>query len=619
MVGVALAVLGLAAGQAGTSPQATIAELDELVSLYRSYDLPFPPKASPLSRVVWGGRADRGPYCALYPLEPQKADRPFLALFGTLRDFSDRKIKPIPLTAASAKRVDLHYLDSGSDVFHEDVGLGFAAIEHSRGHDAFALEMLRQTKKDQFPPKQPWLVPSENDDIEIRVAYLAMQYWTNQIFDTDSDRAVVVAHMRQILQREPKVANEENRKALRHLELTVSRRYSGPDADEALIDRICDAQEQGSRLVEDAVEGGAVIHPYPEIVLKGLAFVPALLRHLGDERLTRCVHRSDDEYDEVPSRLCTVGDACFELLSQYANQKKGRSASPGRAKALEAWWMRASRLSEREYCLRSLSRPGTFAPSEALMFLAEKRHPEVVPIAFRAALQSGREINTEVYFDAMARLRVPKASVVRLAIMAARNQDCEGFVRLKHLEPALFDSELTKALRKLGRHPTDKGVAVSSLTHETSSGDVWRELAEATRRADPDEKVDLIVGSCYPSPDETATKRRWSAYVLPLVDDRSTTTKAMQERVVGIVSGRVPRWPTPKKVGDMVAAIVVDDLKLRLPAKPADSRAFWTKLRATAKAALSSALRSRPGRRIERHKAQPTLKRDTPALRSPAT
>ena len=402
-----LPVLLAVLGSPHKPPPVTVAVLDKLVALYRSYDLPLPP---PNALLVEGGargwsRNGGELNAAAYLLERSKDGQGAWLLSGTQRIYEARTtFTRLSETAKTARRV---FLNPFEPRFFEDGDLIFAAIEHVRHHDAFAREMLRRAVK-QGPryTDEGELVAPEGASMETRVAFLAMQHWRNEVVQPDSDRAAVAAHIRQVFAREPKVANAEDRAILKRLEVTVSGRYKGADVDERLIDAFCDLTVD--RFPEDlpGPQSESPCDPLLAVVRRGFDAVPALLRHVGDERLTRAVHPA---CMRMPTSLCTVGDLCWTLLLDYTNwEDPGWLGAPDTAKRLAAWWEHARKASERDYCLRCLSAPVGCCPSPELIYLAEKRHPDVLPLAYRAVLRSKREISTWPYEEAIKRSGSPK-------------------------------------------------------------------------------------------------------------------------------------------------------------------------------------------------------------------
>jgi hypothetical protein len=447
-----------------------------------------------------------------------------------------------------------------------------------------------------FETNQLGLAAEVGASLETRVAFLAMQHWTNEIVQPSADLKVVAEHMRQVFAREPKVANEENKKTLQRLDLTVSGRYEGPDVDEALIDKFCDLTQDGSRLESQDSTQKHAFDPLLAVVYRGFEAVPALLRHMGDERLTRAVHSG---FMNAPTMLCTVGDVCWTVLSEYADAgRDALGASREDGKLLEAWWARTSRTSERDYCLHHLSAPAGEFPSQALIFMAEKRHPEVLPIAYRAALNSKQNIQVGPYLQAMERAGLPQDQVVRQAVAATENKNLDAvhaaLWTLSRVSPPAFDVAMAKTLRRLGAHAKgetwlSREASFAQQAAVSNSDDVWKALLEATRRADPDLRIELLNHSSYTdwTPER---KRRWFAYLLEFVDDTSKPAPARKDPRTGEPRSDNHLQLIGRIVGDTAAQLAAEQLNVQPIPTFKHPPAAWANFRSKVRRALASAL-----------------------------
>lgn len=572
-------------------------ELDKLVDLYRAYHLPAPPVDAPLVELS-GITVGDGKTVACGYLVKRVGNyraRIWVGSSAAEMDSPGREIAPIP---ESAKR--LAFVSAFSLPFDEDVGLAITVIEKTRGHDAFAQAIWDIAKKNRrffLTPRDVNVGPSVGE----RMQDLAVSHWLNTAVDPEADRGVVLFELRALAGRNPKVATvSETKAALEGLD--PKQRYTGTDPDEKLIDALCDAQVTGDRLSsEDPAERPKLL-PVLAIVDRGFAIVPKLIAHIQDKRLTRAVHPA---IMNARASLCAVGDVCDELIQGMRDLPAQWSwrhyASPKAAVMLDAgvaaWWAKASKMGERAYCLQRLSNPADQFPSEALVRIAEKRHPDILPIAYTALTRLKRKVQTYSLLEAMERTGISKAQIAQLSLLGASHPDLDqvhaALWTLKNTDRKLFDQELVKTLTNLPSRATGEAwlsreASFAQIAGYSTTPEVWAALAAATKRANVDLRLELIQHSAYVE-FTPSTSRLWLQYLLAFMGDESVASATKPK------NGEIPDdqhfGTLSTRVRDLATGLAAQHFGWKLPAGGAP-RSDWDRLRENVKKKIPPAVHS---------------------------
>ncbi|MBA3725311.1 MAG: hypothetical protein H0W86_02400 [Armatimonadetes bacterium] len=572
-------VTALGTGQSASD----LTELDKLVTLYKSYELPLPPADAPLVALDGYGDADDGILCGYLIRRRLGTVEPTLWMATSVVPYRTPG-KPVPTVAATARRIATP--DSGEPAFPEEWLLAMAVIERTREHNDFAAALLAVAKRNLVYSTNRDLIPKQGASLENRMAFLALGHWMNAIIDPDIDRAYVLEQLNRLLKRNPEIASRTAWQALSDLDETVKRRYRGNDPDEVLIETLCESRVTGRDLSSTGPSKAILYGTVSAIVDRGFEIIPKLLDHVTDRRLTRAYHHG---MMNAPSALCTVGDVCTALLFSMLDTNATRWPRGNREmqNELRSAWIKAEQLGEREHCLSRLSGTRSGSPSEALIRMAKENCPDIFPEAYRRLLALRPGVDTSSILIAMEQTLKPKEALVELALLGTTHLDLtrvhSALSTLKRLDQTIFDREITKALNGLPSagfttwNRRSMFPSFARLAAHSESEDVWRALSAVTKKAVVGLRLELINHSSYADHSPNA-KRRWLVYLMEFFDDESELSKDNPAAAEEVESDH-PNGHS-ERVQDLAVFLAAKALGIDAIPKADGSREAWARLRA---------------------------------------
>ncbi|MGI8924467.1 MAG: hypothetical protein ACR2HJ_10590 [Fimbriimonadales bacterium] len=581
-------VTAIAAGQSSSS----LNELDRLVTLYKSYELPLPPADAPLVKLDGFSSADDGILCGYLIRKGSVNVKPLLWV-GTSVVADRDPGEPLPTVAATARRIAT--LDFGGPAFPEEWLLAMAVIERTREHNGFAAALLAEAKRNMIYSTNRDLIPKEGASIGNRMAFLALGHWMNAIIDPDMDRAYTSEQFDRLLKRNPEIASRTAKQALSDLDETVKKRYRGNDPDEVLIDALCESQVAGGELSSPDRSTAILYVTLSAIVDRGFEIVPKLVDHVTDRRLTRAYHHG---MNRAPSTLCTVGDVCTALLFSMLDTRATTwpRGDHEMQNELRLTWIKVQRIGEREHCLSRLSDTRSGSPSESLVRMAKKNCPDVFPEVYRRLLAQRPGVDTSSILIAMEQTLKPKEALVELALLGTAHTDLtrvhSALSTLRRIDQTIFDREMTQALNGLPSagfntwHRRSMFPLFARLAANGESEDVWKALSVVTKKAMVDLRLELINQSSYANHSPNA-KRRWLAYLMEFFDDESEPSKGNPTGAEEVKSGHPNIYS--ERVQDLAVFLAAKALDIGAIPKADASREAWAKLRAEARRSIMAA------------------------------
>jgi len=358
---IALACLVLSTGDRAYADQRP--SLPELLKEYKSLGLPFPPENAKLIRYrvpgtfIVNGVEQPPRYELAFELKPATGDSGPLILLGT-EEQQERprfRSKEVKADAEAAKALAMYPEDA----------LALAIQCEARGWKELAkalLELSRNTTKEHH--ERPLLArhdrrrPDPELPLDKQLLYVAWDHWVGQITHPTRDRTPVAKRLKELMRRESKLDSRPARALLDSLELALVPSKAKPGTVEALIDALAD--DNGDAHPFGGQHRGRA---YWQIAELGFDAVPALIAHLGDQRLTRA---KSIGFNNVSDWHIRVGDCVGTLLESLATEELMRGAdgvdvgggglrrSQGYAvttAAAKAWWERARKIPEERYLL----------------------------------------------------------------------------------------------------------------------------------------------------------------------------------------------------------------------------------------------------------------------------
>ena len=340
---------GVAIAQPPAAPRPHL-PLEALVKEYKRYGLPFPPANAQLVRINWdiyhGKEPGDQPFGLVWRIPAAKpGDRErYLALDSCGVDFYDVSSSVRPNMVDETK-ITPDVLRSDGYTYAEQL-LTFAIQCKDRGRDDLANALYSLARKrfiETEAPESPWA----GELSELRTA--TWYYWKKTIFERDGDRKEAFRQLTILVKEEPGLLTERNEFLLGCLEATLAPFQSKPGTVEALIDELTEYWHQPWN--EPPVEPEWA--SYWKLAELGFDAVPALIEHLGDDRLTRAWA---PDFKNVGSYDITVGHLCSRLLFDLSGgtigggywEERGDRIDPDEA---DTWFEKAKKMGEEKWLL----------------------------------------------------------------------------------------------------------------------------------------------------------------------------------------------------------------------------------------------------------------------------
>jgi hypothetical protein len=519
------------------SDDACSARLEQLLAVYREYGLPLPPPdaslmAVPVGTAFWpdGQRADiRVRPLGIRPLTPELAAR--------TNDFGERvaALKPDPVALAGYDYGDLW----------------FAIQCHERGWEPLARAAFRK-----------WLAKAERC-AERQLAYDAWEHWLAELADGRTPLPLCAKYLHRAFPRTG-IDDESGECAalLRSLDLAAVPTHSAPGSDDALIDALIEERDR-----PDESE------PYQALARRGFEAVPALVAHLGDDRLTRFCNPLGLYRKEWGSFL-RVRDVAHELLCEFAGVRLGdASDSASRTLAAGRWFADAQKLGEEEYLVGRVKQL-TGQPVRVLLPLLFEKYPRRVPEVYRAVLdgQPSTYATGDRCAQALAEGPLPVEEKRKAFEFAAAHADAgHRLVGLRHLidlDPRRGAELLVAALDALPADADASELRIAALAANVAESSAWESLARAVQRAGVGTRMELfalVADQVQPPP---ATRKYRLAFLASYLDDASDWDgrPRFSDRVAGTsVPSKMPaaRVFALNEVRNWAAWKLVDALRMK--------------------------------------------------------
>lgn len=468
--------------------------LGEFVKEYKRYGLPFPPANAQLVRIDWYLYREprpepplENPYVLAWRVPPAKpGDRPH---YVVLRDsgFGFEEVEYVePAAMEEAKPTP----DAARLLAHQYGGhfLILAIQCKERGWDDLAGAL--------YSPAREWLGEEESrpptlDDLRD----VADMYWYGQITSRTGDR-------KEALRRLTAMAAEDGPpdpitdRYLRDLALTVAPRKSKPGSVEALIDDLTEywAPQFFSSYPSNHAS-------YWKLAELGFDAVPALIEHVGDNRLTRTTDHGPHfaSWHDV-----TVGHLCSRLLFDLSARTIGgryRQHAGDRLDPVEArkWFEKAKKIGEEKWLLDHailtdddamiLNQKGR--PEPLIVRVIGAKYPERLPAIYRAMLKQPVEgVWLNDYVNEIVLSKLPREQKVALLEEGAVHDDLDHRILalegLAKLDQASLRKHLSTTLKMIQKRkpealPEDR---LLRLVESADDRACWDALLSVAKAAD---------------------------------------------------------------------------------------------------------------------------------------
>ncbi|HEY3357899.1 MAG TPA: hypothetical protein VGQ83_31900 [Polyangia bacterium] len=486
-------VFALILASAGVS-SADAAKPEELLRLYTSLGLPLPPSgARPvLLDSQWrtadaAGKAIQLVHVALRPASAAGPRAPVLlgTTWHTPADQEPRAILPEPSQVPWSRLRACH----GPRFFDTNAALATAIQCQALGLRALAATLLAEALRQPCGHHFSGFFAPANLDGREAVLRLAWAHWGNELTRPGSDRAVIATRMRALLERLKALDTTANRALLRSLELTVAPgpRAAGP------VDALIEDLVEVANPAPDAPRAGRDEPQPPQrarVLALGFAAVPALIRHLDDERLTRFVLVG---FNNFPPWILRVQHVAGDLLKELSGEELGTDwlrrlqGWPASREAAAAWWKRARATGEEAWLRAHVlpADPKDAWPRRAMLELLAAKYPQRLPEVYRTVLTARPQLQSWPIVAAIVGSRLPPHTKTELLLLGARHADLEhrraALWELRERAPAQFRQILLATLRLTPVTPTTpywscREAAFAHLVIETDDDEAWRVL-----------------------------------------------------------------------------------------------------------------------------------------------
>ncbi len=288
--------------------------LEALLQQYQALGLTLPPEEAKLVQfetngagiVIFNGVVQPMQYGLAFEIKA-KTEKGFpLLLRGTHRwQEWDTHPQPVKATPEAARDIVLGSNDSVLDAESGlDDGLVLAIQCYARGWNDLAQELRRRIEPMLKRPPREYL---------IRIAWV---YWENELLKPKGDWPPTARRLKQIVALDRKLDTDRNRLLIQLLDLALVPSKAKAGSIDAIIDDLIDYDGDRASSVFERDDA------YWRIFTRGFDAVPALIDHLNDQRLTRCVLWRMNNSSPCHMRVC---DLVSNLLQNLAASELGRN------------------------------------------------------------------------------------------------------------------------------------------------------------------------------------------------------------------------------------------------------------------------------------------------------
>ncbi|QJW93326.1 hypothetical protein [Frigoriglobus tundricola] len=511
--------------------------LADVAKEYKRLGLPLPPAHAELVRI------NRDRYSAFHPedLPEERYDVAYrvpAAKSGGRVRYWEVEYRGVGLREREyVEPAAVEGAESTSDVMRAvafrdgDYLLAFAVQCQERGRFDLATRLYAQAREEFGEDEKP-LTVFEN------LHLIAWVYWRKQTTERGTDRAQDLRRLLELAEEDPSLRTPSNDRFLRRLERTVAPRKSKPGTVEALIDELTEYWDDPLGFPQKPAERAS----YWKLAELGFDAVPALIEHLGDDRLTRTY---------IPGALpfggddLTVGHLCSQLLFDLSARTIGGKYSElvdDRLDPVEVrkWFEKAKQVGEEKWLLdhalpsdtskaivydrgravifgKAFENPSYFEPHFVRAIGA--KYPARLATVYRAMLKTSvagglfNDFVTEIVAS-----KLPREQTCALLEEGAASDDLDhrlfALKGLARLDRALLRKHLRATLNRiwllawLGHSDVQGAYEFARLTEAADDRACWDALALVTKNVSVESRMKLIWGIEPEGPPDRKDPRR---------------------------------------------------------------------------------------------------------------
>lgn len=587
-----------------TAPALTSGQtLDQLLTDYRAYGLPFPPDNAQLMFTRSDNGQDNGKPAYDYDVafcEIQGKRR--LVWMGCATVDSHLDADEIEVVSGTGAEVfnKIRNADSqfSSDGFGTYQYLALAIQCHARGLDQYVAALLERSRQ----PAERYqrnCMPQRPKEDRAAVAVMAWAFWCDEFARSSAaSRRVAVNQLRQLLDGGFGLDTPSHRHIVQDMRLTLAVRNSPAGSLEEAVDSLVDLGIGDDFAAGDfaSLDQAARGHDgYKKLRHAGLDAVPILVQHLGNFRMTRCIEQIKDYAYHV-----RVADVVAKLLNELVNEEFSYDLliREGRGKRLDEahvvdWWTGVGREQPlnyiREHAITIDSQGRLVVNSQMLRMLGE-RSPDDLIKCFERHLVKVQD--SYPLYDVLGDSKVPLEIQGRLFLAAAENSDplkrifaIRHLLQLQHPQaPALLVKELDGLPNspKVAYWLTETG-RIAALACLTNDEQVWTAMARNAKRVDLGQRLELMEGV---GRSKKLNEQAIRFFTLFLAD--TTVRERVEALKESLFSGPCAGFMFQKlAVRDFAALKLALQLNLPDDSQPSWSEEQWSVFRAEVEQALA--------------------------------
>jgi hypothetical protein len=495
--------------------------LDVLLSQYKDLGLPLPPANAPVVLFTDGTECQTtdgssAPLLNLgFLVKPVVEGSGPVVLFGT----QERTLGPEVWIGLARPQGDLAHkvtMQQPPAPFTYDPTMAIILQCKERNWDSLAQALCARFL-------DPQLERSRGSR-QLALTTLAGQHWKNELIMPGRDRSKIAKQLRALATAEQRFDRDEDADLMKALEAALVPSHSRPGSIDALIDDLLDVTN---------LPGQPFVDPrYQRVVELGFTAVPGLIKHLDDERLTRCVRFG---FNDSSSWIMRVQDLVSEILQGIADGELVRRRDRQRGDVIdkaeaECWWADVQLIGEEESLVDHVlpAKGNGIVPNQIILSIITKKYPHRLPEIYKYALEEPANCWSWPIAEAIAKSSLPrekKLEALHCALghkMAVHRQHALEFV--KDLEPERFIPLLLHELDSLPRRTvmTGRGSSEAEITRfvlETDDARVWQLLEKVAKRPGVLLRLEFLRTINLAAPDEKRPQRL--AFLAKFLDDSS--------------------------------------------------------------------------------------------------
>jgi hypothetical protein len=304
---------------------------------------------------------------------------------------------------------------------------------------------------------------------------------------------------------------------------------AGPGSDEALIDELIEKGTFGQLCDSSA---------YKALAFRGFDALPAMIAHLGDDRLTRYPANGGGGFGRM--NFLRVKDVVYRLLCDFAgknlvdtNDIAERTAAAGR------WLADAQKIGEEEYIVANVGVRNCTPWDDILLPLLVEKYPKRLPEAYRNFMnkQTKWDHLGDPFAKAIVESAIPPEDKIKVLEFAATHANPRhrlvGMRHLLRIDPQRGTELLLAALEKMPARPGPADVWLASMVGIGTDPKSWDALIRTANRVDPGGRVGLLHEVFIHWDDPTPAHRRLQlAFVASYLNDTEVWDEANDHRAL---------------------------------------------------------------------------------------